>query len=152
MTATPDVFDLRADGTIRVVMDDTEVVLRRPKNRERRELRDAIVHETMAELEDAKRLQATMTREALNREQRRAADRDDPITAMSMEEFYERQADREDALVAWWVDKAFPMLATSNVTGITREDVPSWLANFKTLSDALEHWRSVPVLPGADSE
>lgn len=121
-----DKFDAsNADGRIRMTLDGTAYVLKRPKIREFRKLRETLV-------EISKRAGATD-------EDAEAASRGKIDVATIVE--------REDEMLTWWAE-VFGMLEEKGQPLPDPDDLPLWLLGPTIVPDVMNAWLSRPAHPG----
>jgi len=129
----PDSFELLPDGKVRLTIVGRQFTLRRPTFGQSRKLRESVVEWSAEERRDLQ-------------DQADKAKREVPVDE---EEAAERAFARQERILRWWLEEVIPTLSSESVEGVGIGELPEWLLNRDGVTNPLlEHWRSVPAVPG----
>ena len=132
MTVKEDAFDPQPNGTIKFVMNGLPYVLKRPKIKEFRNLREMLAEIGANSLEDVE-------------EAAQAVEKGEAPPSLRDEA---KRQEREDELLEWW-QLVFTTLNTSDKPIPENDDMPMWLFDGDIIPTVLKTWLSVPHHLGA---
>lgn len=127
-----EVIDYKPDGTIRLISGTTQLRLRRPKNGARRELEELWQRTVETETEGKRRVDEM------------GVDDEDALKVAQKENRVEVHA----SIFDWWREVARMLDDRGGKFPDDDDEMPTWLLNVETITEAFSHWASVPWVPG----
>lgn len=142
---TADHINMRANGTIRIVLDGEDYQLRRPKLGEYRRFREWFQRETddaMAALEDSPvpDVEADPAAAAKASAEQLAA----------LKELLSPKArrERESDIFGWWREVVHVLSDAEHKLPDDDDELPAWILDKDLIRDVLNHWTERPPVPG----
>jgi hypothetical protein len=126
-------IDYKTDGTIRIISGTIQLRLKRPKAGQFRELQEG--WNRVVETE----------REANARE----AEIDDADTDAVRAGRDEREDEVHGAIFGWWREVSEMLDERGGKFPDDSDEMPIWLLDVATVTEAFQHWKSVPWVPGS---